>query len=83
MEDEAGRDEKILAVPVDKLHPYYTNVASYRQMPQILIEQITHFFAHYKDLEKGKSTKVIGWVEPEAAAQLIREGQERLAQKIG
>jgi inorganic pyrophosphatase len=83
MEDEAGRDEKILAVPVDKLHPFYTNVASYRQMPQIFIEQVTHFFAHYKDLEKGKDTKVIGWVEPEAAAQIIREGQERLAQKVG
>ena len=48
-------------------------------MPTIMIEQITHFFTHYKDLEKGKSTEVLGWVEPEAAAQLIREGMERLA----
>jgi inorganic pyrophosphatase len=78
MEDEAGRDEKILAVPADKLHPFYSNISSYRQMPSILIEQITHFFAHYKDLEKGKDTRVIGWVEPEAAAQLIRDGMERL-----
>lgn len=83
MEDEAGKDEKILAVPVDKLHPFYTNVSSYLQMPAILIEQITHFFAHYKDLEKGKSTNVKGWGDPEHAAQLIREGQERLAQKVG
>jgi len=83
MEDEAGKDEKILAVPVDKLHPFYANIASYRQMPPILIDQITHFFQHYKDLEKGKTTKVVGWVEPEAAAQLIREGQERLAAKGG
>jgi inorganic pyrophosphatase len=83
MEDEAGRDEKILAVPVDKLHPFYANIVSYRQMPPIFIDQITHFFAHYKDLEKGKTTNVIGWVEPEAAAQLIRDGQERLAQKVG
>ncbi|MDC7675871.1 inorganic diphosphatase [Asticcacaulis machinosus] len=83
MEDEAGKDEKILAVPVDKLHPYYTNVSSYRQMPEILIEQITHFFAHYKDLEKNKTTTVKGWGEPEVAAQLIREGQERLAAKVG
>ena len=79
----SAMNEKILAVPVDKLHPYYTNVQSYRQMPSILIDQITHFFAHYKDLEKNKMTNVIGWVEPEAAAQLIRDGQERLAQKIG
>jgi len=83
MEDEAGRDEKILAVPVDKLHPFYANIASYRQMPPILIDQITHFFQHYKDLEKGKSTNIVGWVEPEAAAQLIRDGQERLAAKVG
>lgn len=83
MEDEAGKDEKILAVPVDKLHPFYTNISSYEQMPAILIEQITHFFAHYKDLEKGKTTNVIGWGDPEQAAQLIREGQERLAQKAG
>ena len=79
MQDEAGRDEKILAVPADSLHPFYTNIASYRQMPTIMIEQITHFFTLYKDLEKGKSTEVLGWVESEAAAQLIREGMERLA----
>ncbi|MFT3997412.1 MAG: inorganic diphosphatase [Asticcacaulis sp.] len=83
MEDEAGMDEKILAVPVDKLHPFYTDVSSYRQMPAILIEQIQHFFQHYKDLEKNKKTTVLGWGDPDKAAQLIREGQERLAKKIG
>jgi len=81
MEDEAGKDEKILAVPVDKLHPFYANVASYKQMPEILINQISHFFQHYKDLEKGKTTTIVGWGDAEAAAQVIRDGQERLAQK--
>ncbi|MBC6982578.1 inorganic diphosphatase [Caulobacter sp. 17J80-11] len=74
MEDEAGRDEKILAVPVDKLHPFYADVASYRNLPDILIEQITHFFSRYKDLEKGKTTKVVGWVDAAEAADLIRVG---------
>ena len=49
MEDEAGEDEKILTVPVDDLHPYYSDVTSYRGLPKILLEQIAHFFQHYKD----------------------------------
>src|SRR3954449_8416808 len=53
MEDEAGPDEKIIAVPVDALHPFYTNVRSYVDLPPILCEQIAQFFSHYKDLEKG------------------------------
>jgi len=48
MEDEAGPDEKIIAVPVDALHPFYTNVRSYEDLPPILCEQIAHFFDHYK-----------------------------------
>ena len=72
MEDEAGGDEKILAVPVDALHPFYVNVASWRQLPVILIEQIAHFFQHYKDLEKGKTASIRGWAEPEEAADIIR-----------
>src|ERR1700753_2338632 len=49
MKDEAGPDEKIIAVPVDRLHPFYTGVSSYTDLPHILIEQIAHFFEHYKD----------------------------------
>src|ERR1700761_1032879 len=52
MEDEAGGDDKIIAVPVDKLHPYYSNIGSYRDLPEILREQVKHFFEHYKDLER-------------------------------
>jgi inorganic pyrophosphatase len=77
MEDESGIDEKLLAVPVDKLHPFYTSVSSYRDLPQILIDQIGHFFAHYKDLERGKWVKVKRWAEASEATDLIRDGIER------
>ena len=77
MEDESGVDEKILAVPVDKLHPFYTDVNSPHDLPKILLEQIEHFFSHYKDLEKGKWVKVQGWVEKEAAEKMIMEGIAR------
>ncbi len=77
MEDEKGLDEKILAVPVDALHPFHRNVASYRQLPDILIEQIGHFFTHYKDLEKGKWSKVARWAEADEAARLIQEAIDR------
>ncbi|MDE0994900.1 MAG: inorganic diphosphatase, partial [Rhodospirillales bacterium] len=54
MEDESGIDEKILCVPVDELHPYYSDVASIRDLRPVLLDQIAHFFEHYKDLESGK-----------------------------
>jgi inorganic pyrophosphatase len=72
MEDEKGIDEKILAVPVDDLHPFYRQVTSHRDLPDILLAQIEHFFAHYKDLEKGKWVKVKRWAEPLEACDLIR-----------
>lgn len=73
MEDEKGLDEKILAVPVDELHPWYTNVSSYRSLPKIVIDQITHFFEHYKDLEAGKWVKVDHWGEAEEASRFIEK----------
>lgn len=76
MEDEGGQDEKILAVPVDKLHPYYSNITSWRDVRPILIGQIQHFFEHYKDLEKGKWVKVHHWGEADEAADMIRKGVE-------
>lgn len=77
MEDEAGKDEKILAVPVDKLHPYHSDISSWRQLPSIMTEQIAHFFQHYKDLERGKSTRIIGWADADETGELIRAGMER------
>jgi inorganic pyrophosphatase len=77
MEDEAGPDEKIVAVPVDQLHPYYSGVRSYADLPTILRDQIAHFFQHYKDLEKGKWVTIVNWVGPEEAAALIEQGIAR------
>jgi inorganic pyrophosphatase len=71
MEDEAGVDNKILAVPVDKLHPFYSQIRSYQDLPEILCEQIAHFFEHYKDLEKGKWVTIVKWVGPEEANKII------------
>jgi len=80
MEDEAGIDEKIIAVPIDELHPYYKRVSSYRDLPEILVEQIGHFFEHYKDLEPGKWVKLVRWAEIGEAGELILAGIERNGQ---
>jgi inorganic pyrophosphatase len=60
MKDEKGADEKILAVPVDALNPYYVGVKEYTDLPKILLDQITHFFVQYKNLEVGKSVELEG-----------------------
>jgi inorganic pyrophosphatase len=77
MEDEKGEDEKILAVPVDKLHPFYTDVKSYKDLPPTLCDQISHFFEHYKDLEKDKWVKITKWADAAEASQLILDGMAR------
>jgi inorganic pyrophosphatase len=77
MEDEAGKDEKVLAVPVDALHPFYTGVAGYRDLPAVMIEQIAHFFQHYKDLEKGKWVTIVRWLDTAEAEQLVTEAIAR------
>jgi inorganic pyrophosphatase len=77
MEDEAGGDEKILAVPVDALHPFYTGIQSYRDLPPIMCEQMAHFFQHYKDLEKGKWVTIVKWLDAAGAENLIVEAIER------
>ena len=77
MSDEMGADEKILAVPVDKLHPFYKAVKTWKDLPDILTEQISHFFAHYKDLEKGKTVDIVRWDGPEEAASMIIKAIER------
>ncbi len=74
MEDEAGMDEKILAVPSARLTRYYSKINTYEDLPDILIDRITHFFEHYKDLEPDKWVKVVEWRGPEDAERLIMEG---------
>jgi inorganic pyrophosphatase len=77
MTDEHGGDEKIIAVPTEALHPFYDGVRTYENLPQILRDQIGHFFQHYKDLEPGKWTKVIQWDGPAAAERRIDEAINR------
>jgi inorganic pyrophosphatase len=77
MQDEAGGDEKVLAVPVPKLTKRYEHVMNYTDMPEITLQQIRHFFEHYKDLEPGKWVKVVGWGDAAEAKRLISEAIAR------
>ena len=77
MRDEAGGDEKIVAVPSSKLTKRYDKVQNYTDMPPITVQQIEHFFSHYKDLEPGKWVEFAGWGDAETARQLILEAIER------
>ena len=77
MQDEAGGDEKILAVPVSRLTRRYEKVLNYTDLPQITLQQIEHFFQHYKDLETTKWVKVTGWGDAEEAAAMIVSAIER------
>lgn len=71
MSDEAGEDAKLIAVPHDKLTKLYSDVKEYSDLPELLIQQIQHFFENYKDLEQGKWVKVEGWDGAEAARNAI------------
>ena len=77
MEDNKGQDEKILAVPSTELTRRYENVHDYGDLPAITLEQISHFFEHYKDLEHGKWVKIGGWGDAAAAKKFIEEAVER------
>jgi len=81
MQDEAGHDEKIIAVPVTRLTRRYEKVHDYRDLPGIALQQIQHFFEHYKDLETGKWVKVLGWGDAAEAKRLIVESMERAKTK--
>ena len=74
MEDESGQDEKILMVPVDNLFPYHKDVKNHTDLPQIVLDQISHFFERYKDLEKNKWVKIVRWGDAKEAAKLIQDG---------
>jgi inorganic pyrophosphatase len=76
MTDESGDDPKILAVPVDSLSILYREVRDIGDMPATLLEQVAHFFEHYKDLEEGKWVRVEGWGNVEAARAEIMDSIE-------
>ena len=77
MEDNAGQDEKIIAVPSHALTKRYDDVLNATDLPEITLQQIEHFFEHYKDLEPGKWVKISGWQGADDAKRLIVEAIER------
>ncbi|MCO5161960.1 MAG: inorganic diphosphatase [Mesorhizobium sp.] len=77
MEDNAGQDEKVIAVPMPKLTRRYEKILNYTDLPEITLQQVEHFFSHYKDLEPGKWVKIGGWHDAARARQMIAEGIER------
>ncbi len=77
MEDEAGQDEKLLAVPSSKLTKRYENIKNYSDLPQITLKQIEHFFEHYKDLEPNKWVKILGWGDAKEAHKFVVDGIAR------
>jgi inorganic pyrophosphatase len=77
MEDEKGGDEKIIAVPSSHLTRRYEKVKNYSDMPDITLEQIAHFFQHYKDLESTKWSRLVGWGDSAEARRMIVEAIAR------
>jgi len=77
MEDNAGQDEKILAVPSHALTKRYDKVNEFSDLPEITLQQIEHFFEHYKDLEPGKWVRIGDWHGAAEARDLIRQAIER------
>ena len=77
MNDDAGQDEKILAVPSRNLSKRFDDIDNYSDLPQITLDQIRHFFEHYKDLEPGKWVQIEDWMDADAAKGKIREAIER------
>jgi len=77
MTDEAGEDMKILAVPTDNITQLYSHVHTYEDLPKSLLDQISHFFEHYKDLEKNKWVKIAGWSDCAAAKKEVLDCVKR------
>ena len=79
MEDEGGGDEKIVAVPSRKLTKRYDKIENYSDLPEISVQQIEHFFSHYKDLEPGKWAKIGHWGDAAEAQKLILQAIARVS----
>ena len=83
MEDESGVDGKVLAVPTQKLLPAYDKINSLDDIHELTLKQISHFFEHYKDLEKGKWVKVLGWEGIDSAKKEISDGIANYQKSLG
>jgi inorganic pyrophosphatase len=80
-EDEKGRDAKIVAVPSDKIDPRFQGIRDVNDIPEAVRQRIEHFFQHYKELEKGKWVKIVGWRSRAEALERIRQAVERFSRK--
>jgi inorganic pyrophosphatase len=83
LEDEHGGDEKLLTVPVDSTFPYYADVGEAEDLPDIVRQQVEHFFTHYKDLEPEKWVRVGRWGGAEEAKRVLLDAIDRAAEKAG
>lgn len=81
-EDEEGQDSKVVAVPIAKLDPSFSNITNINNVPEHTLNEIKHFFEHYKELEKGKYVKVKGWEDKEVANRRISEAIDRYRNNI-
>jgi inorganic pyrophosphatase len=79
MDDEAGGDNKLLAVPIDKILSIYTQWKKPEDLNPLRLKTIQHFFEHYKDLEEGKWVRVLGWEGPDSARAEVRTGMANWA----
>lgn len=77
MEDDGGKDEKIIAIPTPKLTQQYIGIHDYTDLTENILKKIEHFFKHYKDLEAGKWAKIEGWRDKNFARELIQQAIER------
>jgi inorganic pyrophosphatase len=82
MEDEKGRDEKLIAVPTSKLTPLYDGIKTHADLPPLFCQQVQHFFEHYKDLEKGKWVKILSWDGPDVAQSLVTDAMKRFQENL-
>jgi len=80
-EDEKGRDAKIVAVPSEKIDPRFQGIRDVNDIPEAVRQRIEHFFQHYKELEKGKWVKIVGWKSRTEALERIRQAVERFSRK--
>ena len=76
LEDEAGGDEKLVCVPVDTTFPYYSDIGERQDLPSIVLQQIEHFFKHYKDLEEKKWVRIGQWGDAAEARKILLEAIE-------
>lgn len=77
MEDQNGRDEKIICVPRNRVEPFYKKYSYWQELPEILIKKIEYFFEHYKDLEPNAWSKIFGWADRDEADQIIMKSIEK------